>query len=126
MGLPISVYRDAHLDCDCSNNGVSARFTRLCVVNAEGPFEPREDMPPVLLESHVPGIVRLVPAYKDGAVWKPIPSWVMFGGNFGHTSDSRFGEKARELIAAGCRAKGFKLGTRVDFYGAVAIHDRVE
>jgi len=37
----------------------------------------------------------------------------MFGGNYASTSDSRFGEAVEKII-----------GTR--FYGAVAVHDRVE
>ena len=37
----------------------------------------------------------------------------MMGGNYGSTSDSRFKDKLEEM-----------LGER--FYGAVAIHDRVE
>jgi hypothetical protein len=37
----------------------------------------------------------------------------MDGGNFAATSDSRFNEACRKLLGH-------------DFYGAVAIHDRVE
>lgn len=119
MGLGINVYRDAKERGDCSNNGVSARFARLWVANVSGPFDFRPDAEAaVILESHVPGCLRLVPAeLKDGS-WVKTNDWVMFGGNYGATSDSRFGEKCRQLLA--------REGRRGEFYGAVAIHDRVE
>ena len=51
-------------------------------------------------------ILRLIPESKK-------LGWTMFGGNYATTSDSRFSELCEEL-----------LGT--NFYGAVAVHDRVE
>jgi hypothetical protein len=42
MGINISVYRDAD-GRDCTMNGISSRFSRLCVVNADGPFEPKDN-----------------------------------------------------------------------------------
>jgi hypothetical protein len=109
MSMPIDVYRSAARGgYDCTNGGVSSRFTRLTVVNVEGPFEPDADAPAVVLEQHVRGCLRLAPVdavYERGAI--------MFGGNYGHTSDSRFARKCEAL-----------LGHR--FYGAVAIHDRIE
>jgi hypothetical protein len=104
MGLTVSVMRQAEFG-DCSNNGVSARFSRLTLINVEGPFDPREDAPAAKLEQHRPGCLRVVPVGVDG--------WKMFGGNYAACSDSRFSEACEEL-----------LGHR--FYGAVAIHDRVE
>ena len=49
MGLIIQVYRNADDSYDCSNNGVSKRFSRLCVTNVEGSDEPSKDCPPVKL-----------------------------------------------------------------------------
>jgi hypothetical protein len=40
-------------------------------------------------------------------------AWTMMGGNFAHTSDSRFGEAIEKIV-------GYRM------YGAVAIHDRIE
>lgn len=114
MGLTISVYRDAD-GKDCTLNGISSRFKRLCVVNADGPSEPTDDCPAVLMESHYKGCLRIVPAKKVGDEWVIHETGVgaMFGGNYGACSDSRFGELARKLL-------------KTDFYGAVAIHDRCE
>lgn len=104
MGLHIYVYRDSL--GDCTNHGVSAKSDQLCVINIDGPFEPSDEYPAVILDSHGPGILRLVPPdHKD--------KWYMAGGNYGATSDSRFSEACETL-----------LGHR--FYGAVAIHDRYE
>jgi hypothetical protein len=117
MGLLISVYRNAErgMDVDCTNGGVSSTHGMFCLVNASGPFEPNEDRPAVIMQQHQPGCLRIVPAYADGK-----GNWIadkyhhrMMGGNYGATSDSRFAELCERL-----------LGHR--FYGAVAIHDRVE
>lgn len=117
MGIIISVYRSADIGYNCTLNGVSSKFNRLCVVNVDGPFEPSADCPAVLLESHVPGCVRIVPAieskeYKD-VYFHDKDKHAMFGGNYGACSDSRFAAKCEQLVGGG-------------FYGAVAIHDRYE
>jgi hypothetical protein len=115
MGLHISVYRNAEWadGTDCTNGGLSSKYTSLCVVNAEGPFEPSAQSPAVLLDNHYKNSVRLIPAEKVGGVWKPIKGHWQMGGNYGATSDSRFGELIERLGG-------------VRFYGAVAIHDRKE
>jgi len=107
MGLIISVYKDSSPSYDCTCDGVTNRFNRLCVTNVDGPFNPSEDCPAVkLVEGALPNTVRIVPEECG-------ESWTMFGGNYASTSDSRFGEAVEKII-----------GTR--FYGAVAVHDRVE
>lgn len=106
MGLIVSIYRNAELRGDCTAGGVSSRYTRLTLTNVSGPFEPTDDAPAAILESHYPRILRIRPLEAGEA-------WVMFGGNFAATSDSRFRETCERLT--GCA-----------FYGAVAIHDRVE
>lgn len=113
MGIRINVYRFPL--GDCTNGGVSGRHTTLTVVNCEGPFNPTPDAPPVYLHSHHRGCLRIVPAAMGpNGKWLPIHGHWMMGGNFGHTSDSRFVEKCRELLDTDY------------FYGAVAIHDRRE
>ena len=111
MGLSINVYRNG--DYDCTNNGVSARARTMCLVNADGPVDPTTACPAVWVEKSNAGVVRIVPAELRDGVWGPVKEWFMMGGNYAASSDSRFS-------AAVERA----LGAR--FYGAVAIHDRVE
>lgn len=113
MGLIAEVYR-SNLG-DCTNGGIS-RAAQLTIMNIEGPFEARADAPAAML---VQGLshdtVRIVPAAFKAFEnrWIPDPRWTMMGGNYAATSDSRFFQ-AIEAI----------LGHR--FYGAVAIHDRIE
>jgi len=114
MGLIINVYRNAGRDQDCSLGGVSSQYTELTVVNIDGPFEPKSNRPAVILEMHVPGCLRIVPAVQaEDGTYKVDPRWAMMGGNYAGTSDSRFSEACEKL-----------LGHR--FYGAVAVHDRYE
>lgn len=104
MGMVAQIFRG---DRDCSNGGISSRARGVCVMNVAGPFEASDEYPAVLL---VPGpfnSVHLVPAEL------PSDSVTMAGGCFVHTSDSRFSQAVEKL-----------LGHR--FYGAVALHDRVE
>ena len=107
MGLYVSVYRNAHHNQDFSRNGISNRFTQLCVVNVDGPFEPNEHRPAVMLKVGAFGNVTLVPVDEH------VDRWVMFGGNYAACSDSRLSNKIEEM-------------TGKSFYGAIPIHDRVE
>jgi hypothetical protein len=108
MGLLIFVARGSN----CTNGGISSRFDKLLAVNVDGPFEPSDDCPAVLLESHYAGILRIVPAEKTPAGrWVRDPRWTMFGGNYAATSDSRWSDACRKLLGH-------------EFYGAVCIHDR--
>ena len=108
MGIHVLNYR-SELG-DCTNGGESASAKGFTVTNCEGPFEPCENYPAAELVVAEPiggrKILRLIPESKKG-------KWTMFGGNYATTSDSRFSEVCEEL-----------LGT--NFYGAVAVHDRVE
>lgn len=113
----INVYRAAGYG-DCTNNGVSARHDTLIVVNAEGPVEVRDkDLDRcVMMELTQYDVLRLVPIEPDeynSPPWRVREGWFMMGGNFGHSSDSRFHELAEKLLGQA-------------FYGAVAIHDRLE
>lgn len=102
MGLIVSVYRDSGSRMDCTNGGVSGRVTSLTVVNVEGPFEPTDDRPAVMIidgprAGSAPNPI-LVNAVKVAGVWMPDrPNGMigpMFGGNYGATSDSRFSRAA--------------------------------
>lgn len=106
MGLNVYVFRD---DLgDCTNGGVSSKAAKLCVTNVEGPSEPTEDAPAVVLRKGPLNTVHLVPEVEGDD--RP---WFTFGGNFGYTSDSRF-QRAVEALAGGVS------------HVAIAIHDRVE
>lgn len=119
MGLIADVYRSVErrnadgsvVQRDCTNGGWSARFHRVCVVNAEGPFAPSDDCPAVLLVKHrtLDAVHAVSVADQNSGVW------TMAGGNFLHTSDSRLGELIAKL-----------LGPEHRFHGPVSIHDRVE
>jgi hypothetical protein len=112
MGLLVYVARTTL--GDCTLYGISRNHDKLCVVNVDGPFEPSMAHPAVILESHVKGCLRIVPAVKNGiGEWEHDTRWFMAGGNYAETSDSRFSDKCEQLT-----------GQR--FYGAVAIHDRYE
>ena len=104
MGLLACIY-DSPLG-NCSNKGISAKFKSVCIVNAEGPFEPSENAPAVTLVKRPYGNIVAIPVGLEG-------KWTMFGGAYVSTSDSRFGELVRKL-------SGYEHGF------PVALHDRVE
>lgn len=112
MGLNISVYRNAEFDTDCTNGGITSMFNQLNVVNLDGPFEPDEKSPAVLLVDDRPTgkpYPKLVPAEwnEEKGEWVRCEGWYMAGGNYGGTSDSRF------------KAEGMS-------HGILPIHDRKE
>lgn len=111
MGLIVSVYRADR--GDCTNGGISARASQLCLVNVNGPFEPSHDMPAAILTTNNVGHPVIKPAHMhhDG-VWGVESGWFMMGGNYAATSDSRFSEAVAKLLPG--------------FYGALPIHDRQE
>jgi hypothetical protein len=116
MGIHVSVYRQVPYGNDFLDNmdttagGESSKYKGFCVTNAEGPFDPCDEYPAAELVMAEPiggrKILRLIPESAKG-------KWTMFGGNYAGTSDSRFSRLCDQLLG----------GT---FYGAVAIHDRVE
>lgn len=106
MGLRVDVYRNAAMVGDFTNNGESSRVHEFTLINVEGPSDPSERAPAAYLEAHYPGILRIRPMSAG-------QKWVQMGGNFAHTSDSRFREACERLTGA-------------RHYGAVAIHDRIE
>jgi hypothetical protein len=112
MGLIASVYRNTDITADCTNGGWSSRFTKVCIVNAEGPFEPTEDCPGVIVRKHRTMKSLNVVSVADDEANK----WTMAGGNFLHTSDSRLGELVRDLLGADYQYS----------FGAISIHDRFE
>ena len=126
----------------CSNGGASETHRKVTIVNASGPAAVHDDAPPVLIESHGPGILRAVPAMEEASgAWKPAPGWHMMGGAYIASSDSRLTELCETLLrqsyakalAGGALAelraahdKLEKAGVGVRWYGAIPLHDRTE
>lgn len=89
--LTISVFGNT-TGSDCSLNGVSKTHDQKLVVEHENGFLTAEDVEAggyVVLE-----LVTRSIGGKDYFSFKPKSEtrWVMFGGNFAYTSDSRFGK----------------------------------
>lgn len=115
MGLHVYVYK--HPLGDCTNRGISSNVRQLCLVNVEGPFEPKADTPAAMLVTNPFGSVVIKPAIVDpngSGEWIVDPKkWFMMGGNYGAASDSRLSEA---LMAMGY----------ANTYIGIPIHDRVE
>ena len=96
-GLRVSIYRDAD-GSDCTNNGISSRYTNATITGEgiEGPFSPSDDAPEmVIIKDEICGRERIRAIPKDLHESK---LWVMFGGNFVYSSDSRFPANAPIMI----------------------------
>jgi hypothetical protein len=91
---------------NCSNDGVSAKAKRVCIINVAGPWKPSEDAPAVELIKRPHGNIVCVPVGLED-------KWTMFGGAYVVTSDARF-----------CKAVQKLSGYEHSF--PVALHDRVE
>jgi hypothetical protein len=87
------------------------RARAVCVINADGPFEPSVECPPVMVmkAAGASGCARIVPVNAAGVV----QAGVSFGGRYIASSDRRFGEAVERACGQ-------------HFYGAVALHDRLE
>lgn len=98
MGLSLDIYRAGYN----SPNNVLAGYKKVTVVNVEGPVEPTEDAPAVVLTGnaymnpiirpdmgwfHERNLYLQVPATESGA----------HGGAYAATSDSRFGRALKEF-----------------------------
>jgi len=109
---------------DCTMQGWSGNygFDRVCVVNADGPFQPDKNHPAVLIVRHTLEHFNCIHAISVKHYTEK--RHTMMGGNFLYSSDSRFGELCVRLMAEG------KCGIQTNAVhwspGAVAIHDRIE
>ena len=112
MGLLVEIYKNPAYAA-CSNGGVSSKADGACVVNAEGPFNPSDKYPAVIVDSHVDGCVRAIPAEYVAGKWVKAQGWYVAGGAYIASSDGRFNALVTKLTGA-------------PFYGAVSLHDRKE
>lgn len=105
-GLVVSVFMDSNPDC--TNNGISSRYTELLLVG--------DDIPEIFDGEGLPR-VELNKGYTEGTVFAAPTGATrgeyMAGGNFLYTSDSRFSDAVRKITGSA-------------FVGAVPIHDRKE
>ena len=106
MGLLVDLYRNVD-GRDCSNGGISGTGIQgFCLTNVDGPFNPSGEYPAAKLKLEKKKKTHKKPAWVEDK--NPIN-----GGTFAGPSDSRFNDAIKEL-------------TGHSFYGAVAVHDRVE
>lgn len=108
MGVYASVYRS---DYDSTLNAFFGA-SQIFIANTGGPFTPQEGDKVALIVPNARGTVKVVPANLVDGEWVA-DTRGMFGGTYADTSDGRFVDKVREVLGH-------------DFYGAVAIHDRME
>lgn len=121
MGIHASIYASGDWGRD-PLSVLPPGAQEVLVINAEGPFEPRPGDVLVKIESHVFGCARAVPVLPDGSDDK---RWLMFGGRFIASSDSRFGQLVEKVILERQR-KEYPDARRHHFYGALPLHDRYE
>lgn len=86
-GLGVYVYRDSDRISDCTNNGISSKYTRLILVG--------EDIPKISTPETESEIVILKTMQIGDREYKYCVPYAhqkgtMFGGNFISTCDSRF------------------------------------
>ena len=105
--LPITVFRPAR-GWDCTNNGVSSRFSELLCLCDEGFLPIDEENPPENLVKIVKRNLFGSEIYHIEPVNAPQGFGWMAGGNYAATSDSRFSRMIGGL------------------YGALSVHDRQE
>ncbi len=114
MGLIADLYKHKGMTF-AGPDGLSAAVDEVVVVNCDGPFEPADHRPAVLIVPNKYGDPIAVPAVLDDAGhWVPArPEGTvgpMMGGCYIATSDSRFK----------------RLSAMLGLYGAVPLHDRFE
>ena len=107
MGLQVEIYRSDTFG-DCTNGGISSRVgvRGFTLTNVEGADTPNANYPAAKLKKGAFNSVHIKPAWNED-------EHTMFGGNYAASSDSRLSKAMDDLT-----------GNR--FYGAIAIHDRVE
>lgn len=103
--IPVAVYRGRH---DCTNGGISAKYSELLVLCDNGFVDVDFEKPPENLAVMVSRNVFGRTVYHIEPYAPAVGCGYMMGGNYAASSDSRFSEICGRM------------------YGAVAIHDRCE
>lgn len=114
MGLNVDVFRSGF--SDSTNEGISSSAKSICLVNVDGPINPKVTSytRAMLVPGNGVGYVKIVPAeLQANGTYGPVKDWCMMGGNFAYTSDSRFHNAVKSI-------------TGQPSWGAVPIHDRIE
>lgn len=111
MGINAYIYKNAL--GDCTSGGFSSKANKVCIINAEGPHEPDKDCPAVILQSGYNGPTTNSIARAISVDDEKRGGWLMAGGNFIYSSDSRFGDLIKAL-------------TGQKHSAPVSVHDRRE
>lgn len=135
MPLIANIYRSGRLSSDglmkpkdATLFGWSSEVDQVIVMNVDGPFDPASytSYMPVLIRRH-----RTMPAlHVVSVLHHEANKWTMFGGNFLHSSDSRFAEACNNIMAHGNdwpqKPDGrYRVHEHMSFH-AIPIHDRIE
>lgn len=110
--LPINVYK--HGNYDCTNNGISSRYSELLLIHPEGFIEIDESNPPE-------NLVKIVERKLAGKVYKHIEpvaepkgaGW-MSGGNIGYSCDSRFADMSEYPLSIHDRQESWEMYNSMD------------
>lgn len=108
MGMIVTVYRTA--GPDCTNNGITSKVNKLCIVNVEGPFEPNDKAPAAKLVPMNFGFCKSLRVVAIDDIEGG--QWTMNGGNVVSTTDGRWLDACKAYIP--------------DHPGFVQVHDRIE
>ena len=91
--LPITVYRDSESRGDCTNGGISSKYSRLLLICEDGYVDVDENNPPENLVKMVTRHLFGNEEYKHIEPYAAVDSdkvgW-MSGGNIAYSCDSRF------------------------------------
>lgn len=89
-GMLVSVFS---AERDCTNGGLTSKYSQFVLLGMEGPFKSGTDAPPLeLVRRYVGGREHLHAQPVKGPDWPRNMCGPMFGGNFIFTSDSRFSD----------------------------------
>lgn len=100
MGLIISLYHGDYT----SSKDVLHGYSRVTVVNADGPWEPTKDAPAVVIEANAVGNPVIKPVFdwfvEQGLLTKEQTGWHLTASDiYAGTSDSRFGRALQRYTA---------------------------
>lgn len=95
MGLICGILQSKWIG-NCSNGGISSKHNAVCLVDVEGPFHPRDDLPAVKLVYRTIGGKPYVHAEPVDPPPAGAVGW-MAGGCFIDSCDSRFPGRAIPL-----------------------------
>ena len=108
-GITLSIFKNKGRSC--SNGGLSSRVEEVTLIDADlaGVFAPSATAPAVVLVAGPGDTIRVVPADLHAE-----NKWVMFGGTFVFTSDSRVSRLIEKKFGRKDSSYALKLFDRVE------------